>query len=258
MPRKQSPTPTAMVPVVLATLMQIIAAHRPACRQERTFRRAVALLVGELVAFARHTVTQVLLALGKPDTDGTACSRLVSRSRFDEATLTAGLVRETLKRSSNYDPAVVGIDSTQTPRRRLTLPGTRWVHARRTWGWIRGPTRPERWWRGAQRWRFTTLWRSYRAALWGTAECRSLWTTSTDDWLKKRAHDHRPDQRRTRGGQGVGGPAAFSPPKRPIHQHATESHQHLLPTLVIPPASTKQPTSSAAAWLPHSKLRDTA
>jgi len=54
MPRKQSPTPTAMVPVVLATLMQIIAAHRPACRQERTFRRAVALLVGELVAFARQ------------------------------------------------------------------------------------------------------------------------------------------------------------------------------------------------------------
>jgi hypothetical protein len=65
------------------------------------------------------------------------------------------------------------------------------------------------------------------------------------------APDHRPVQLRTRGGQGIGGIAAFSPPKRPIHQHATESHQRLLPTLVISPASTKQPNSSAAAWLPH-------
>jgi hypothetical protein len=30
-----------------------------------------------------------------------------------------------------------------------------------------------------------------------------------------RAHDHRPDQRRTRGGQGVGGLAAFYPPNDP-------------------------------------------
>lgn len=51
----------------VAHLMQLIAAHRPAFRQERTFRRAVALLVGEIVAFARHTVTQVLLALSMSD-----------------------------------------------------------------------------------------------------------------------------------------------------------------------------------------------
>lgn len=52
-------------------------------------------------------------------------------------------------------------------------------------GLLGGPTRPERRWRGTQRWRFTTLWRSYRAALWGTEECRSLWTPSADDWLKQ-------------------------------------------------------------------------
>ncbi|RMF99615.1 MAG: hypothetical protein D6735_15035, partial [Acidobacteria bacterium] len=132
MPRKQAPPPQAPVSILLATLMQIIAAHRPAFRQERTFRRAVALLFGELFAFARHTVTQVLLALGMHDTDPTAFYRLFSRSRFDDATLTACLFRETLKRCSKHDPYVIGIDSTQIPRSSLTLPGTSWLHAFRT------------------------------------------------------------------------------------------------------------------------------
>lgn len=144
MPRKQSPTPTATVPVFLATLMQIIAAHRPAFRQEWTFRRAVVLLFGELFAFARHTVTQVLLALGMHDTDATAFYRLFSRPRFDEATLNACLFRETLKRCSTHDPYVIGIDSTQIPRSSLTLPGTRWLHARRTAVFQRGIHRAQR------------------------------------------------------------------------------------------------------------------
>ena len=144
MPRKQAPPPQAPVSMLLATLMQIITAHRPAFRQERTFRRAVALLVGELFAFARHTVTQVLLALGMHDTDGTAFYRLFSRSRFDEATLTACLCRETLKRCSTRDPYVIGIDSTQIPRSSLTLPGTSWLHALRTAVVTRGIHRAQR------------------------------------------------------------------------------------------------------------------
>ena len=144
MPRKQAPPPQAPVSMFLATLMPIIAAHRPAFRQERTFRRAVALLVGALVAFARHTVTQVLLALGMHDMDPTACSRLLRRSRFDEATLNECLVRETLKRCSTHDPAVIGIDSTQIPRRRLTFPGRSWLRARHTAVFQRGIHRAHR------------------------------------------------------------------------------------------------------------------
>ncbi|MGQ9614565.1 transposase [Chloroflexus sp.] len=124
--------------------MPIIAAHRPAFRQERTFRRAVVVLFGELFAFARPTVTQVLLALGMHDTDATACSRLFSRSRVDEATLNTWLFRETLKRCSTPDPYMIGIDSTQIPRRSLTLPGTRWLHARRTVVFKRGLHRAQR------------------------------------------------------------------------------------------------------------------
>ncbi|ABY36127.1 MAG TPA: hypothetical protein DEF43_04620 [Chloroflexus aurantiacus] len=90
--------------------------------------------------------------------------------------------------------AGVGVGQNQGGNQRSAVVGGPWrgwvaavlvLAGYRTWGWIRGPTRPERWWRGAQRWRFTTRWRSYRAALWGTAACRSRWTTSTDDWLNQ-------------------------------------------------------------------------
>ena len=135
----------------------------------------------------------------------------------------------------------------------VSVPWRGWVAAvlvlagYRTWGWIRGSTRPERWWRGAQRWRVTTRWRSERAARWGTAAWRSRRTTSTDDWLKQEHPIIALTNAALAAARAEGGPAACSPPKRPIHQHATERHQHLLPTLVIPPASTKKPNSRAGS-----------
>lgn len=66
-----------------------------------------------------------------------------------------------------------------------------WVYALlllagyRTWGVCGGPPTPARWWPGAKRWSFTTLWRSYRAALWGHREFRALWTDTGNNWWKK-------------------------------------------------------------------------
>ena len=66
-----------------------------------------------------------------------------------------------------------------------------WVYALlllagyRTWGLCGGPATPARWWPGAKRWSFTTLWRSYRAALWGHRGFRALWTGTGDNWWKK-------------------------------------------------------------------------
>jgi hypothetical protein len=66
-----------------------------------------------------------------------------------------------------------------------------WVYAvlllagYRTWGWFNGPKTPGRWWSGTSRWSFNTLWRSYRAAAWGTAEFRALWTPTGANWLEK-------------------------------------------------------------------------
>jgi hypothetical protein len=66
-----------------------------------------------------------------------------------------------------------------------------WVYAvlllagYRTWGLCGGPATPARWWPGAKRWSFNTLWRSYRSALWGRTEFRALWIETGDNWWKK-------------------------------------------------------------------------
>jgi hypothetical protein len=78
---------------------------------------------GELFAFARHTVTQTLLALGLSDTDWTALYRLFSRPPFDEEQLAGCLFGETLAHSTPDEPYVTGIDGTQIPRTSYKLPG---------------------------------------------------------------------------------------------------------------------------------------
>lgn len=73
----------------------------------------------------------------------------------------------------------------------LSVQWSVWVYALlllagyRTWGLCAGPAPPAPWWPGAKRWSFNTLWRSYRAALWGTPEFRPLWPGTGDNWFKK-------------------------------------------------------------------------
>lgn len=73
----------------------------------------------------------------------------------------------------------------------LSVQWSVWVYALlllagyRTWGLCAGPSPPAPWWPGAKRWSFNTLWRSYRAALWGTPEFRPLWLGTGDNWFKK-------------------------------------------------------------------------
>jgi hypothetical protein len=66
-----------------------------------------------------------------------------------------------------------------------------WVYALlvlagyRTWGLSGGPAVPSRWWRGSGRWSFNTLWRGYRAAMWGGHQFQPVtpgrWL-SGEDW----------------------------------------------------------------------------
>ena len=57
----------------------------------------------------------------------------------------------------------------------------------RTWGLCGGPPAPARWWPGTRRWSLNTLWRSYRAALWGNSQFRAGWSPSPDHWAEKEA-----------------------------------------------------------------------
>lgn len=59
------------------------------------------------------------------------------------------------------------------------------LSAYRAWGLLNAPPIPTRWWHGAKRWSFNTLWRQYRSAFWGTTQFQALWTRTPDNWLKK-------------------------------------------------------------------------
>ena len=66
---------------LLTGLLELLAAFRPAFRQERPYRRCVALVLGSVFAFARHTLSQLLLTLGVTEQDWSAWYRLFSAPR---------------------------------------------------------------------------------------------------------------------------------------------------------------------------------
>ena len=88
--------PPVTLPPLLGELWRLLAAHRAAVRQRRCFDRLRALVLGHLCTAARHTITQVLLALGLLDADWSAFYRLFSHARLDYDVLTRCFVRETL------------------------------------------------------------------------------------------------------------------------------------------------------------------
>lgn len=116
-------------PVLLGCLMELVAAHRWCFEQERTYRRVLALVLAEVFAFGRHTVTQLLVTLGVVGEDWSAWYRLFSWGRVKEEWLARQLVCETLKGVGVDDLYVIGTDGTQIPRSSLRMPGTSWLKA---------------------------------------------------------------------------------------------------------------------------------
>ncbi len=118
--------------LLLHHLLELLARHRPAFRQARSYWRVVGLVFGELFNFGRHTVTQGLMALGLTDADWSGWYRLFSRSRYREAAVARLFFQETLPHASAADPYVVGVDGVQIPRSSLKMAGTSWLKAPRT------------------------------------------------------------------------------------------------------------------------------
>jgi hypothetical protein len=117
---------------LLDALLPLLAAHRPAFRQDRPFLRSVALVLAGLFAFARHTVTQLLVALGQTDHDWSAWYRLFSVPRLDYEELTRRYFRQTLEEIDATGPYVAVVDGVQLPRTSRTMPGTTWLKHPRT------------------------------------------------------------------------------------------------------------------------------
>lgn len=134
---------------LLKQLLGLLQAHRGVFKQERVYQRVVALVVAEVFVFARHTVTQLLMALGMTGQDWSAMYRVFSRGLFDYEAASQVLFGETLKHVGEKDVYVLAGDGTQTPRSSRKLEGVGWLRNLRTPPFKMGIHLAQRWFNGS-------------------------------------------------------------------------------------------------------------
>jgi hypothetical protein len=117
-------------------VLKLVEAHREAFGQERVYLRAMALVLGEMLAFCGHRVTDLLRALGCRQEDWTAWYRLFQQpQRFIESKAGALLLRQTLEHVAGDETYVVGIDTTGIARDSQKMEGTSWLKCPRNPPW---------------------------------------------------------------------------------------------------------------------------
>lgn len=134
---------------LLKQLLTLLAASGEAFSQPRVHRRAMALVLAELMVFARHTVTQLLMALGLTEVDWSAWYRLFSAGRFNARRASELLVQETLVHVAPDEIYVVAGDATQTPRSSRKVEGSGWLRNLRTPHFMVGIHYAQRWFNGS-------------------------------------------------------------------------------------------------------------
>jgi len=134
---------------LLNQFIQLLKAHRHLFRQERVFQRLALLVVAELVVFARHTVTQLLLSIGMTQTDWSSWYRLFSHGRFPYEQGCAVFFGETLQHVARDEVYVVAGDSTQTRRSSRKMEGAHWLHNPQSPVFKRGIHIAQRWFNGS-------------------------------------------------------------------------------------------------------------
>src|SRR4051812_42150260 len=72
---------------LVVTWFGLLGGARPAVDQDRVFARLALLTVANALALGRHTITQLLVALGVGELDWTAWYRVFNRDRCDPDTL---------------------------------------------------------------------------------------------------------------------------------------------------------------------------
>ncbi len=133
---------------LLKHLFALLQAHQPIFKQERIYQRAVALLLAEVFVFARHTITQLLMALGLVEQDWSAMYRVFSQGRFRYERASEVLFQESLKHIEVDEIYVVAGDATQTPRNSHKVEGVSWLRNWRTPPFRVGIHQAQRWFNG--------------------------------------------------------------------------------------------------------------
>ena len=134
---------------LLKQLTQLLQSHRHLFKQERVFQRVALLIVAEIIAFARHTITQMLMSLGKTEADWSSWYRLFSQQRFPYDGASEVLFAETLKHVGMEDVYVVAGDGTQTRRSSRKMEGAHWLHNPQSPVFKRGIHIAQRWFNGS-------------------------------------------------------------------------------------------------------------
>lgn len=129
---------------LLTELTRLLNNCEQAYRQKRVFNRVLGLVMAELFAFGRHTITQLLLTLGITDEDWSAWYRLFSHKRFDEEKTGELMISEMLSEVPEAEPFIVGADGFHVPRCSKTMPGTGWMRGLNTAKFMPGIQRGQR------------------------------------------------------------------------------------------------------------------
>lgn len=134
---------------LLKHFIKLLQAHRHLISQERIFQRLALLAVGEIIAFGRHTITQILASLGRTDEDWSPWYRLFSEARFPYDAACEVLFGETLQHVKPEEVYVVGGDGTQTVRSSGKIEGAHWLHNPLSPVFKRGIHLAQRWFNGS-------------------------------------------------------------------------------------------------------------
>jgi hypothetical protein len=131
-------------------LWVLLEVHRVVFGQERVYLRALAMVLGEIIVFNGHRVTDLLRSLGLVAEDWSAWYRLWERpKRFVEEQAAVVVLGLTLRFVVVSDLYVVGVDSTQVWRDSRRMEGTSWLVCGRTPKWRVGIHRAQRFLNGS-------------------------------------------------------------------------------------------------------------
>lgn len=133
---------------LLKQLLNLLQAHRSSFKQDRVYQRAVALVLAEVFVFARHTISQLLMALGLVEHDWSAMYRVFSQGRFQYERASEVMFAESLRHVPADEWYVVVGDATQTPRNSDHMEGVCWLRNLRTPAFRPGIHRAQRWFNG--------------------------------------------------------------------------------------------------------------
>ena len=136
-------------PELLKNFFALLSEYQGLFKQKRTFLRVVHLVLGEIFVFARHTISQIIMALGHNEEDWSAWYRLFSCERFPYTVFRDLLLRQVLTTYEPGDLFVVAGDSTQTPRSSRKMEGSGWLRNLRTPPFMVGIHAAQRWFHGA-------------------------------------------------------------------------------------------------------------